>query len=120
MVSVILLLLHRYVFDLTSTLAELLEVLLMALKALHDGVKPMGLQVSCITTKAQVFGGLLNETAQPFQCMSDIKILEDFTYLLFLFKPLRTGRSDGSISHTLVAYFRTMMGLFRKFSGESS
>ena len=42
--------------------AELLEVLMMALEALHEETKPLGLQVSWPKTKVQVFRGLLNET----------------------------------------------------------
>ncbi|KAG0711755.1 hypothetical protein GWK47_019963 [Chionoecetes opilio] len=42
--------------------AESLEVLLMALKALHEEVKSLGLEVSWLKTKVQVFGGLLDET----------------------------------------------------------
>ncbi|KAG0721849.1 Mitochondrial ribonuclease P protein 1 [Chionoecetes opilio] len=37
--------------------AESLEVLVMALEALHEEAKPLGLEVSWLTTKVQVFGG---------------------------------------------------------------
>ena len=43
---------------------ESLEVLVMALEALHEEVKPLGLQVSWAKTKVQVFGGLLDGTLQ--------------------------------------------------------
>ena len=44
--------------------AESLEVLMMALEALHEEAKPLGLQVSWPKIKVQVFGGLLGETVQ--------------------------------------------------------
>ncbi|KAG0720026.1 WD repeat-containing protein 81 [Chionoecetes opilio] len=44
--------------------AESLEVLVMALEALHKEAKPLGLEVSWLKTKVQVFGGLLDETVQ--------------------------------------------------------
>ena len=62
--------------------AESLEVLVMALKTLHKGTKPLGLQVSWPMTKVQVFGGLLSETIQSIHaCDEDIDILDCFTYL---------------------------------------
>ena len=39
--------------------AESLEVLVMALEALHEEVKPLGLKVSWAKTKVQVFGALV-------------------------------------------------------------
>lgn len=63
-------------------LAESLEVLVLALEALHEEAKPLGLQVSWAKTKVQVFGGLLDETVQSVHaCGEDIEILESFTYL---------------------------------------
>ena len=44
--------------------AESLEILVMALEALHEEAKPLGFQVSWPKTKVQVFGGLLDETVQ--------------------------------------------------------
>ncbi|KAG0701618.1 ATP-dependent DNA helicase PIF1 [Chionoecetes opilio] len=44
--------------------AESLEVLVMALKALHEEAKPLGLEVSWLKTKVQVFGDLLDEAVQ--------------------------------------------------------
>ncbi|KAG0698160.1 Protein spinster [Chionoecetes opilio] len=41
--------------------AESLEVLVMALEALHEEAKPLGLEVSWLKTKVQVFGDLLDE-----------------------------------------------------------
>ena len=41
--------------------AESLEVLMMPLEALHEEVKPLGLQVSWPKTKVQVFEDLLVE-----------------------------------------------------------
>ncbi|KAG0720034.1 DNA mismatch repair protein Mlh1 [Chionoecetes opilio] len=62
--------------------AELLEVLVMALEALHEEAKPLGLEVSWLKTKVQVFGGLLDETVESvYACGEDIEILESFTYL---------------------------------------
>ncbi|KAG0710422.1 DNA polymerase alpha catalytic subunit [Chionoecetes opilio] len=62
--------------------AESLEVLVMALEALHEEAKPLGLEVSWLKTKVQVFGGLLDETVQSVHaCGEDIEILECFTYL---------------------------------------
>ncbi|KAG0721010.1 Organic cation transporter protein [Chionoecetes opilio] len=44
--------------------AESLEVLMMALEALHGEAKPLGLEVSWLKTKVQVFGDLLGEAVQ--------------------------------------------------------
>ncbi|KAG0719308.1 Protein l(2)37Cc [Chionoecetes opilio] len=41
--------------------AESLEVLVMALEALHEEAKPLRLEVSWLKTKVQVFGDLLDE-----------------------------------------------------------
>ena len=62
--------------------AESLEVLVMALEALHELAKPLGLQVSWTKTKVQVFGGLLVETIQSVHAYDeDIDILDSFKYL---------------------------------------
>ncbi|KAG0711040.1 hypothetical protein GWK47_021529 [Chionoecetes opilio] len=62
--------------------AESLEVLVMALEALHEEAKPLGLEVSWLLTKVQVFGDLLDEAVQSVHvCGEDIEILESFTYL---------------------------------------
>ena len=62
--------------------AESLEVLMMALEALHEEAKPLELQVSWLKTKVQVFGSLLHETGQSIHaCGEDIDILDSFTYL---------------------------------------
>ncbi|KAG0720330.1 putative uncharacterized transposon-derived protein F52C9.6 [Chionoecetes opilio] len=62
--------------------AESLEVLVMALEALHQEAKPLGLEVSWLKTKVQVFGDLLDEAVQSVHaCGEDIEILESFTYL---------------------------------------
>ncbi|KAG0727885.1 Metaxin-1 [Chionoecetes opilio] len=50
--------------DETVIFAESLEVLVMALEALHEEAKPLELEVSWLKTKVQVFGGLLDETVQ--------------------------------------------------------
>ncbi|KAG0730275.1 hypothetical protein GWK47_028563 [Chionoecetes opilio] len=44
--------------------AKSLNVLVMALEALHEEAKPLGLEVSWFKTKVQVFGGLLDEAVQ--------------------------------------------------------
>ena len=65
-----------------ASVAESLEVLVMALEALHEEVKPLGLKVSWAKTKVQVFGGVLDETVQYVHaCGEDIEILKNFTYL---------------------------------------
>ncbi|KAG0711101.1 putative uncharacterized transposon-derived protein F52C9.6 [Chionoecetes opilio] len=62
--------------------AESLEVLVMALEALHEEAKPLGLEVSWLKTKVQVFGDLLDEAVHSVHaCGEDIEILESFTYL---------------------------------------
>ncbi|KAG0720514.1 putative uncharacterized transposon-derived protein F52C9.6 [Chionoecetes opilio] len=62
--------------------AESLEVLVMALEALHEEAKPLGLEVSWLKTKVQVLGDLLDEAVQSVHaCGEDIEILESFTYL---------------------------------------
>ena len=54
----------------------------MALEALHEEVKPLGLKVSWPKTKVQVFGGLLSETVQSIHvCGENIDILDSFKYL---------------------------------------
>ena len=64
------------------TFAESLEVLVMALEALHKETKSLGLQISWLKTKVQVFGGLLDETVQSIHvCGKNIDILDSFTYL---------------------------------------
>ena len=50
--------------DDAAIFAESLEVLVMALEALHEEVRPLGLNVSWAKTKVQVFGGVLDETVQ--------------------------------------------------------
>ncbi|KAG0721213.1 PiggyBac transposable element-derived protein 4 [Chionoecetes opilio] len=55
---------------------ESMEVLVMALEALHEEAKPLGLEVSWLKTKVQVFGGFLDETVQSVHaCGEDIEIL---------------------------------------------
>ncbi|KAG0726080.1 Retrovirus-related Pol polyprotein from type-1 retrotransposable element R2 [Chionoecetes opilio] len=71
--------------------AESLEVLVMAFEALHEQAKPLGLEVSWLKTKVQVFGGLLDETGQSVHaCGEDIEILESFTYVEHHSLPLPT------------------------------
>ena len=47
--------------DDAAIFAESLEVLVMALEALHEEVKPLGLKVTWAKTKVQGFGGILDE-----------------------------------------------------------
>ncbi len=62
-------------------LAESLDVLIMALKALPEEAKPLGLEVSWTKTKVQAFGGLLDDTVQSVHaCGEDTEVLESFTY----------------------------------------
>ena len=68
--------------DDAAIFAESLEVLVMALEALHEEVKPLRFKVSWAKTKVQVFGGVLDETVQSVHvCDEDIEILKNFTYL---------------------------------------
>ncbi len=68
----------------------------MALEALHEEVKPLGVEVSWTKTKAQVFGGLLDEAVRSV-CASgeDIEVLESFTYLCSVIH--NTGRSGPQV-----------------------
>ena len=68
--------------DDTVIFAKSLEVLMMALKALHEEAKPLGLKISWPKTKVQVFRGLLDEIVQSiYTCGEDIDILDSFKYL---------------------------------------
>lgn len=54
----------------------------MALEALHEEAKPLGLQAFWPKTKVEVFGGLLDETVQSVHtCGEDTRILENLKYL---------------------------------------
>ena len=75
--------------------AESLEVLVMALKALHKEAKPLGLQVSWTKTEVQVFGGLLDETVQSIMCVARTLI-------------------SWTASNTLIAWSTTMVGHIKK------
>lgn len=56
-------------------LAESLEVLMLALEAMHEAK-------SCTKTKIQAFGGLLYETDESLRaCGEGVEILEGFAYL---------------------------------------
>ena len=68
--------------DDAAIFVESLEVLVMALEALHEEVKPLTLKVSWAKTKVQLLGGLLEGTVYYVHaCGEDIEILEKFTYL---------------------------------------
>ena len=65
------------VFADAAIFAESMEVLVMALEALHEEVKPLELKVSWAKTKVQVFVGVLDETVQfVYACDEDIEILK--------------------------------------------
>ena len=65
--------------DDAAIFAESLEVLVMALEALHEAVKPLGLKVSWAK---KLFGGALDETLQSVHaCGEDFEILKNLTYL---------------------------------------
>ena len=51
--------------------AKSMEILVMALEALHEEVKPLGLKVSWAKTRVEVFGGVLDETVQSALVSSD-------------------------------------------------
>lgn len=53
-----------------------LQALVMALEALYNETRPLGLQVSQAKTKVEVFRGLLVETVQNV-CGEDIEIFEN-------------------------------------------
>lgn len=73
------------VADDAKIIAESVEILALALEALLDKEKPMGLQISWIKTKVQVFGGFLDNTL--------------YSLFMRVGKTLRFWR----ISHALVA-----------------
>ncbi|KAG0715783.1 hypothetical protein GWK47_011157 [Chionoecetes opilio] len=50
--------------------AESLEVLVMALEVLHEEAKPLGLEVSWLKTKVQVFGDILGQRFLTFSDLS--------------------------------------------------
>ena len=56
--------------DDAAIFTESLELLVMALEALHEEVKPLGLKVSWAKTKVQVFGGVLDETDSLSMCVA--------------------------------------------------
>ena len=63
--------------DDAAIFAESQEVLAVALEALHEEVKPLGLKVSWAKTKVQVFGGILDETAESVRvCGKDNEFLK--------------------------------------------
>ena len=59
------------------------EVLVMALEALHEKLKPLGLKVFWAKTKVQVFRGVLDGTVQSAHaCGEDIENLKNFHTLV--------------------------------------
>ena len=62
--------------DDAAIFAEALDVLVMALEALHEEVKPLELKVSWPKTKVHVFG-----VQSVHVYGKDIEILKNFTYI---------------------------------------
>ena len=64
--------------DDAAIFAESLEVMVMALEALHEEVKPLGVKISSGKTKVPVFRGVLDDTVQAVPAWSeDIEILKN-------------------------------------------
>ncbi|KAG0710766.1 hypothetical protein GWK47_022143 [Chionoecetes opilio] len=87
--------------------AESLEVLVMALEALHEEAKPLGLEVSWLKTKVQVFGDLLDEAVQ--RCNLWDASATDFVKLLASKKPQveftpMKHRQEGKIPFALIMH----------------
>ena len=81
-------------------LAESLEVLVLALETFQEEAKPLGLKVSWVKTKIQVFGDLLDEAVRSVHaCGEDIEITESFTYLGSVVH--NGGRSDQEVLQRL-------------------
>ena len=55
--------------DYASILAESQEVVVLAIEALHEEVKPLGLKVSWAKTTVQVFGGVLDKKSTICPCV---------------------------------------------------
>ncbi|KAG0713853.1 hypothetical protein GWK47_015271 [Chionoecetes opilio] len=92
--------------------AESLEVLVMALEALHEEAKPLELEVSWLKTKVQVFGDLLDEAVQSVHaCGKDIEILESFTYLG------SAVHNDGGSRQEVLQQIGIAHGVMDSFSG---
>ncbi|KAG0723103.1 G-protein coupled receptor moody [Chionoecetes opilio] len=72
--------------------AESLEVLVMALEALHEEAKPLGLEVSWLKTKVHEFGGLLDETVHTRQSST-------------MSQRLTTTRRDMRVARTIFIIF---------------
>ena len=81
-------------------LAESLEVLVLALETFQEEAKPLGLKVSWVKTKVQVFGDLLDDAVRSVHaCGEDIEIKESFTYLGSVVH--NSGRSDQEVLRRL-------------------
>ena len=92
--------------------AETLDVLVLALEALSEESKPLGLAVSWVKTKAQDFGNLLGRDTQSVHaCGEDIEILESFTYLGSAVH--NTGGSGGEVHRRLGLAYGVMGSLNR-------
>ena len=62
--------------------AEILDILLGALKVLNEELKPLGLWVSWVKTKIQAFNDILNAAILSVPvCGEDVEVTERFTCL---------------------------------------
>lgn len=93
-------------------LAETLEVLEIALEALHEEAKPLGLSVNWTKTKVQEFGNLLDVDVQSVHvCGENIEILDSFTYLGSVVQS--DGGSDREVTRRLGLAYGVMDSLNR-------
>ncbi|KAG0713503.1 hypothetical protein GWK47_016112 [Chionoecetes opilio] len=88
--------------------AESLEVLVMALEALHEEAKPLGLEVYWLKTKVQVFGRLLDETVQELN--HRISTINSITFNSVWEAALLHGHHtalsmDGALCNTATCFF---------------
>ena len=62
--------------------AEMLELLVGALETLSSELEPLGLKVSWIKTKIQIFSSSLEDALQSVPvCGGDVELVDRFTYL---------------------------------------
>ena len=62
--------------------AETTEVLAGALDSLSEGAEPLGLRVSCIRTKVQAFGDILDVTIESIPVSGEnVEVTKTFTNL---------------------------------------
>ena len=91
-------------------LADSLDVLRLALEALHEESEPLGLKVSWIKTKIQAFGDLLDDAVQSVQaCGENIEVWSKFTYLGSVIH--NSGTSDYDVNRRLGLAYGVMNSL---------